>query len=150
VKPVLQALVLAEHVYEDKLSGKKIIAGTFNRLVMSKTPPIREVETPDGAKQTLVRSGGSGAPYAYISFTDVCDSTECELQFVSLTRNQVIFRNSVVIQCDDRLRTIEIIAPLPRLPIPEPGVYAFEIVCEGEVIGSHRIIAVDGDQPEVD
>ena len=31
-KPVLQALVLAEHVYQDKATGKMIIAGTFNRL----------------------------------------------------------------------------------------------------------------------
>jgi hypothetical protein len=31
-KPVLQALVLAEHVYQDRATGKMIIAGTFNRL----------------------------------------------------------------------------------------------------------------------
>ena len=31
-KPVLQALVLADHVYQDKTTGKMVIAGTFNRL----------------------------------------------------------------------------------------------------------------------
>src|SRR5947208_45463 len=33
MKPILQALLLADKIYEDK-SGKKIIAGTFNRLLV--------------------------------------------------------------------------------------------------------------------
>jgi hypothetical protein len=32
-KPVLQSLILADHVYEDKLTGKRIIAGVFNRII---------------------------------------------------------------------------------------------------------------------
>jgi hypothetical protein len=32
-KPVLQSLILADHVYEDKLTGKRIIAGIFNRII---------------------------------------------------------------------------------------------------------------------
>src|SRR5262245_32592065 len=31
-RPVLQAMVLADHVYQDRLSGKYIIAGTFGRI----------------------------------------------------------------------------------------------------------------------
>ena len=40
-KPVLQALVLADHIYQDKITGKKIIAGTFNRVCFTriKRPP---------------------------------------------------------------------------------------------------------------
>jgi hypothetical protein len=32
-KPILQSLILADHVYEDKLTGKRIIAGVFNRII---------------------------------------------------------------------------------------------------------------------
>jgi hypothetical protein len=32
-KPILQSLILADHVYEDKLTGKRIIAGIFNRII---------------------------------------------------------------------------------------------------------------------
>jgi hypothetical protein len=32
-RPVLQSLILADHVYEDKLTGKRIIAGVFNRII---------------------------------------------------------------------------------------------------------------------
>ena len=31
-KPLLQALILADHVYQDAQTGKKVIAGTFNQL----------------------------------------------------------------------------------------------------------------------
>lgn len=34
VKPVLQALILAEKIYEDKKTGKKVLAGTFNSLMI--------------------------------------------------------------------------------------------------------------------
>ena len=37
-KPVLQALVLADHVYVDAETGKKIIAGTFNELHAAEFP----------------------------------------------------------------------------------------------------------------
>jgi hypothetical protein len=33
-RPVLQAMVLADHVYQDRLSGKFIISGTFGRISM--------------------------------------------------------------------------------------------------------------------
>lgn len=35
-KPVLQALILADHVYQDRETGKRIIAGTFNQIFFSK------------------------------------------------------------------------------------------------------------------
>ena len=48
-QPVLQALVLADHVYQDKVTGKKIIAGTFNRVCFTrvKRPMDQEGATPD-------------------------------------------------------------------------------------------------------
>jgi hypothetical protein len=142
VKPVLQALVLADHVYQD-VSGKKIIAGTFNQVQFKRGGPItKEAELPSGKKRKLVAGGmDGGSPYAYISITDVCKNAELQLQFVNLTTNKVLFGAKIVVNCDDRLATIELIAPLPRLPITEEGTYAFEVVCEGEIIGTHRIIA---------
>ena len=152
MKPVLQALVIAERVYEDK-SGKKIIAGTFNRVKFKKNyKPVKEVEQPDGTKKRYIEGGTqSGSPYAYISLTDVCDKTELKLQFVSLSRNEVLFESSVILSCKDRLKTVEIVAALPPLRVPEQGVYAFEVVYSDEVIGSHRIVAqeiTDQDQDQ--
>jgi hypothetical protein len=44
-KPILQSLILADHVYEDKLTGKRIIAGIFNRIIRG-VRVIREVPAP--------------------------------------------------------------------------------------------------------
>jgi hypothetical protein len=142
VKPVLQALVLAERVYTD-ITGKKIIAGTFNRVLFKHNVPfVQEAVTPDGIVRQAVPGGlHSGSPCLYMSLTDVADKTEISIQFLSLKRNEVFFEANLPLACDDHLKTIEIVAPLPPLRFPEAGTYAFEVVCEGEIIGSHRIVA---------
>jgi hypothetical protein len=38
MKPLLQALLIADHVYEDKVTGKKIVAGIFHRLAITQKP----------------------------------------------------------------------------------------------------------------
>ena len=56
MKPVLQALVLADRVYQD-VGGKKIIAGTFSGYKFSKKPPFAEIFRPDGTKQRVMVGG---------------------------------------------------------------------------------------------
>lgn len=140
MKPILQALVLADHVYQD-VTGKKIIAGTFSLVRFTpKKDLVKKVELPTGETKQIVRGGmHCGSPYAYISITDVIDDTDLTLQFVNLTKNHVLFEQTLTVRCQNRLETIEIIAPLPPLPIVEAGSYAFEVVCEGDILGSHRI-----------
>ncbi len=142
MRPVLQAILVADRVYQD-VSGKKIIAGTFNRIRFQRdTRPPAEQELPDGTKRQMLRGGGHpGSPYAYISLTDVCGPTDLVLQFVNLTQNAVLFETKLTVNCNDRLATVEIVAPLPPLFVREAGSYAFEVVCEGEILGTHRIQA---------
>jgi len=146
VKPVLQALVLADRVYQDAISGKKIIAGTFSGFKFSKKPPVAEIVRPDGQKQRVIAGGlSAGSPYVYISLTDVCDNTTIQIQFVNLSKNIVLFGNAITISTVDRLSNTELVLPLPVLPISEAGVYALQVVCEGEILGSWRIVAEDLD-----
>jgi len=147
VKPVLQALVVADHVYRDGGTGKHIIAGTFNSFKFSRKPTAKQLETPDGTKKTIVAGGmDSGSPYAYVCLTDVFQGTKFQLQFVNLNKNEVLFGTEAVIQNVNRLSAIEIAFPLPRLQINEAGVYALEVVWENEILGSWRITAEDMDQ----
>ena len=53
-KPLVQALLLANHVYQDKETGKKAIAGTFNSLSISKSKAPPKEPEPGAA--------GRGAP----------------------------------------------------------------------------------------
>jgi hypothetical protein len=36
---------------------------------------------------------------------------------------------------------VELVLPLPRLPIQESGIYALELLCDGDLLGSYRISA---------
>jgi hypothetical protein len=149
MKPVLQALIVADHVYQDQQTGKKVICGTFNNFRFSKKPPVSEVQNPDGTKRTVIMGGTqSGSPYAYISLTDVCEGTKLLLRFVNLEKNEVLFGTEVVVSNVNRLTTVELILPLPRLPIQETGSYALELVCDDEMIGSCRIMAENMDEKE--
>jgi hypothetical protein len=143
VKPVLQALILAEHVYQD-ISGKKVIAGTFNRVRFSRNSLERTAARPDGSQETVVPEGQhAGAPTVYVSLTDLCDNTPLQIQFVNLTKNEVLLTKTITVNCLDRLATIELALPLPPLVpfIDEAGTYALEVVWEGEILGSCRVKA---------
>jgi len=145
VKPVLQALVLADRVYQE-VTGKKIIAGTFNGVKFSRKPPVADLACPDGGKQQVLMGGMAvGSPSAYISLTDVCDGTKLQIQFVNLSKNVALFGTEVAINNVDRLNNVELVLPLPVLPISEAGAYALQVLCEGEILGSWRLVAEDLD-----
>ena len=59
-KPVLQAMVLADHVYQDSTTGKFIIAGTFTRLWCSRKPLLGQ-PAPPAAQPSAPAAQGAGA-----------------------------------------------------------------------------------------
>jgi hypothetical protein len=141
MKPVLQALVLAERVYEDK-SGKKIITGTFNQILVGQVQmPV--VEMPDGTKRPALPGGTDpGCPSLYLSFTDVVDGTDITLQAVNVSKNEVLFQLAFKINVDSRLATVEIILPLPPMSVfaSQIGTLSFDVIWGGEILGSHRLL----------
>ena len=139
MKPVLQALLLADRIYEDKSTGKKIVAGIFHRLFFQKPAKTATIEK-DGDDQRLIPGGlQAGSPYAYVSLTDVRGTRRFALRYVYLDDDQVILKLDFEVSCDDPLQTVEIVVPLPSLPTPNPGTYALELLCEDEPIGSFRV-----------
>lgn len=145
MKPVLQALVLAEHVYEDK-TGKKIIAGTFNAIEIA-TRSAQPTVDEDGAQ--LVPAGEQiGSLYAYVSLTDVGNDTELVFQLVQLNKNVVLYGTKPIpVKSPHRLAAVELVVPLPpmehALNRGGAGTYAFEILCEGGILGSWRITVTE-------
>lgn len=123
VNPVLQALVLADHIYVDADTGKKIIAGTFNAIFAKETP-------------TVV----SGQSYAYVCLTDFVGQLELEIRYVDLDTNEVLMKTTGLrADSSDPLRSVEMVVEVPPFPLPHPGVYALEVLCEGAILGSLRI-----------
>lgn len=83
-----------------------------------------------------------GSPAVFISITDVVDGTELVLQFVNQSKNMVLLKAGIKLEAKDRLATVEIVAPLPPMSalVREPGVYTFDVLCDSEILGSHRLI----------
>lgn len=124
MRPVLQALVLADHIYQDKHSGKLVIAGTFTQLWAGEFPKRFNRET-----------------FAYVCLTGFDRSIKLVIRFVDLSTNEVLMEMAepILVKSNDRLASHQVVAQVPPFPMPHPGVFAFEVVCDGEMLGSIRL-----------
>ncbi len=163
--PVLQAMLLADQVYQDRGTGKYVICGIFSAIhFVPKDPPhgkdrptgagtsgegtdddqldeTSEPSPPAPAPVPIARLVRAGSPFAYVSLTELQGTRKFELRYVDLEENNVLFGTTFEVSCRDPLETIQITVPLPPLPIPHEGVFVLELLCEGEMLGSHRVLA---------
>jgi len=144
VKPILQALLLADKVYEDKATGKKIVAGIFSRiLTVPNCGPTTHVDA-DGKKTTHIQGGmHAGSPSVYVSLVDCKGKLSITLRFVDLQDNNVLLQANLEVDCDDPLATVELVIPMPQLVPPHHGVFALELLCGDEPLGSLRITTAE-------
>ena len=150
MKPIIQALLLADHVYQDINTRKMIIAGTFNSLRIIECKPKHDEGTAerDANKIPVAEVQQAGSPYVYFSVTDIRGETDFELQFINLRSQEVIFRTSpITVKAKDPLTAIEVVLPVPKLPTKE-GVYVLEILWQNELLGSHRVVVQKIQKPE--
>ena len=132
-KPILKALVVADHVYKDSLTGKVIVCGIFHQLT------IRPPQTGRIALEQVQGGFAAGSPFAYVSVTDADGDHSFSLRYVDLATDLVHFEVTVNTSCKDPLSTIDIPVPLPPLP-QTPGVYALELLWKSnDPMGSFRI-----------
>lgn len=145
MKPLLQALLLADRIYQDK-AGKHIIAGTFNKMVFAKGAAKPKTVEIDGEEKTIAPGGmQAGSPYVYISLTEIRGKINCVLRYVNLKQDQALIQTSFSIECDDPLKTVELVIPMPMLPQVK-GVHALELLCDDEPVGSHRVIVEETEE----
>lgn len=129
--PRLQALVLADHIYQDAATGKKVVAGTFNRL-WAETFPTQ-----------------FGRPtFAYVSLTEIRGKVTVSLRYVDNQDLSVLMETKLAIEGDDPLETLEVGIPVPGFPMPHPGSYSFELHANGEKLGSMRVNVIQMQQQE--
>lgn len=129
--PVLQAIVLADHIYTDAVTGKKVIAGTFNALQPNEIP-----------------SQFNRSTFAYLCLTDVKGATELELRYVDLQSNEMLIGlQGVRVHANSPLDSVELVIEVPPFPIPHEGVYAFEAHADDVLIGALRITVMLHKEP---
>jgi hypothetical protein len=180
--PILQSLLLADHVYRDQATGKHVICGVFSTIFFTPNPQPNASQSGggntgagqggnggDGKSGGTGGNGGNGgsgnasadggepgtkqqpiqnlmqagSPYVYFSVTELTERKTFEVRYVDLHSNRSLFQAEVPIECDDPLKTIEVSMPLPRLPLValEERSYALEVLCDGQLLGSHRVLA---------
>jgi len=118
--------LLAEQVYTDYPSGKRIIAGTFNTMALPSFPARV-------AQQA----------YAYISITDVrANGATLSLRLVDTVDLSVVMQSgTLAVTAATPQETIEAVIPVPGFFIPHEGIYDFELHADGERLGCLRLTA---------
>ena len=160
--PVLQALLVADHIYQDQTTGKFVICGIFGTIyfVPNESGPAGSPSAPAGGSAPLTNenTGGgaasdpapkqpslsqyirAGSPYAYVSLTEIRGQKSFQMRYVDLKENNTIFSFDFKVECRNPLETVQLTLPLPALPVAHEGAFALELVCEGAILGSHRIL----------
>jgi len=124
-RPVVQALLLADHVYIDRESGKTIIAGTFDQIWATEFPTVF-----------------GRATWAFVSLTDLRGPAEVVLRYVDLADGSVLLTtNPIPVSTEDPLKSAQIRLEIPPLPMPHPGAYALELMVGGQLAGTLRVVA---------
>lgn len=145
--PILQALLIADHVYRDT-SGKHVICGVFSTVAYRPQVEVQAEEKPidwDGRKAVEIPAGSVervGSPFVFIGLSNISGPTTLELRYVDLENYESIFATKLKIDCNDRLTMVQASFPLPPLPTPHEGVYSLELLHEGVLLGAHRVKVV--------
>jgi uncharacterized protein DUF6941 len=151
VKPLLQALLLADHVYTDRVTGKNIVVGIFHRIFIRAQPP-QGTEANTGELQ-VIRVGPqghqAGSPFCYISLTEVRGEQTFRLRFVDLSDETALMEGQFTVTSPGPLATIEAIVALPMLPVNKVGTFALELLLGDEPLGAHRINVEEEKPPNV-
>jgi hypothetical protein len=146
-RPVLQAIVLADNVYQDRATGKFIISGTFTRIgVTKKPPPAAAPDQPTTFKSAgeLVRAvSTAGSPHLYVALTDVHGSVPLKVRFVDLSDSGSRFEMGLEVKSVDPLTVTEFAIPMPRLPVTAAGAFSLDLLYADEILGSWRIVVTE-------
>ena len=128
MNPIVQSLLLAERVYRDQISQRYIITGIFNCIEFA------EFER-DAAKN---QAGCPGAPWVYISVTEVRKKTEFLLRYVNLENDAIIMGTKFTIAGDDPLQVHERGFGMPMPPI-SAGVQELQLIVDECLLGRVRV-----------
>jgi hypothetical protein len=146
-KPVLQAMVLADHVYQDRNTGKFVIAGTFGTIWRQPSPPKPTEGAP--VKQPIGAITQMGSPYLYLALADVHGKAALTLRLVDLSDANTMLEANFDVAAADPLTMCEFVLPMPLLPAMKPGVMSLDLLFQNEILGSWRINVRDVPPPNV-
>ena len=87
MKPRVQAILLADHVYKDEFTGKYIVSGIHDTYFFNPNPPPAPKNESGDIPLDMQRTG---APYVYVNLTEFNGKFNFELRYWSLKNDEVI------------------------------------------------------------
>ena len=124
IKPLLQAVWLADEVRKDESTGKVTVTGIFDQIFA--TPHSAHFE---------------GAAYLFFTLRGIRGKTELVLRYVDLGNNNVLLEQPISVASADPLATTDVTVRASRIPVPHAGRYAWEVWWHDEVIGCSCVTA---------
>lgn len=132
VKPILQALLLCDEYCVDRDTNKPCIWGVFNTLSMRPIPGVRGRTT-----------------HIYLALTDIKGVAEVFFRWVELRTNRILMGTEPIrVESDDPLKTVELFAAIPGLPVQNAGPHGLEANCGYELLHTYRVLVAVGRNDE--
>jgi hypothetical protein len=129
MSPTLQALWLVDSVDHDESTGKISLRGLFDRLVVS---PGTE---------------SAGGATVFFAVRGIHGEARLRLLYVDLSDDEILIERPVRVE-GEPLDTTDLSVRVNRIPVPHPGMFAWELYFENDLLGSARIeVAYGGETP---
>jgi hypothetical protein len=120
--PVLKALLVCDQVIQDAQSGKKSLIGVFHELRAQRFPATHPML------------------WIYANLTDAHGRYAFEIRMLDVTRNQVLGKGEPPpFDIQEPLQVTELAAQLRNVSLPGPGTYEFQLLSNGELLGTKAI-----------
>ncbi|HEX3762701.1 MAG TPA: hypothetical protein VHW23_28595 [Kofleriaceae bacterium] len=109
-------------MYQDRETGKHVIAGTFARLVVPNVP------------------GELGRGIAmYCALIGVSGSVQVTMQFETASGDVLLRSSALTLTCTNPDLLVELAIPVPALPLPHAGTFQFALALDGRSFATHAI-----------
>lgn len=119
-QPMAQALLVCDHIIVEQGTNKKSLIGIFNTIASANFP------------MTHTRMS------VFASLTNGRGSLPAMLRFVRVSDEKEIFSHKGQVEFPDPNQVIELVFNLVNTPFEEPGLYTFELLCDGDLLLEKR------------
>lgn len=127
--PTLVSLLVCDQVIDDRLTSKKSAIGLFNAIIVSSFPTR--------VAQLAVMA----------TLTEIIGSTRLRLRLVRDEDNEVLMETNGKVEAPDPLSMVDLVFVMQGVPIANPGQYAFELLCDDDLLGRRRFHVRTGKPP---
>lgn len=119
--PLLQSLIVCDHIIREAGSGKLSLFGIFNGLFSPRFPCTHPVL------------------WIYVALTDGRGNVPCRLRIVPLAGGPEVMSMDGRVNFTDPTAVGELIFQLQQLKFPAPGTYSIEFSADGELLGTRKL-----------